>query len=81
MVDLDVGEMFYKFQLSSVLAKYCGVDLGSYMGHNNYRLGTSLETFKVESLNIKEEGDSRYNNSGIQSDLWGRWGMYVYPLV
>ena len=34
--------MFYNFQLSSVLAKYFGVDLGSYMGHNKYRLGTSL---------------------------------------
>ena len=29
MVDLDVGEIFYNFLLSSVLAKYCGVDLGS----------------------------------------------------
>ena len=35
MVDLDVGDMFYNFQLSLVLAKYCGVDLGSYLGHKN----------------------------------------------
>ena len=34
MVDLNVGETFYNFQISSVLAKYCGVDLVSYMGHN-----------------------------------------------
>ena len=32
MVDLDVGEFFSNFQLSLVLAKYCGVDLGYYMG-------------------------------------------------
>ena len=33
MVDIDDGEMFYNFLLSSVLAKYCRVDLGSYLGH------------------------------------------------
>ena len=27
MVDLYFGEIFYNFQLSLVLAKYCGVDL------------------------------------------------------
>ena len=32
MVDLDVEGFFYNFRLSSVLAKYCGVDLGYYMG-------------------------------------------------
>ena len=26
MVDLDVGLMFYNFQLSLMLANYCGVD-------------------------------------------------------
>ena len=36
MVDLDVGEMFYNFRLSLVLDKYCGMDLGSYMGHTKY---------------------------------------------
>ena len=33
MVDLDVGEMFYNFQVFSALANYCRVDMGSYMGH------------------------------------------------
>ena len=42
MVDIDVGEMFYNFQLSSVLAKYYGVDLGSYLGHKKDRQGRSL---------------------------------------
>ena len=42
MVDLDVGEMFYNFLLSSVLAKYCGVDLVSYLGHKKDRQGTPL---------------------------------------
>ena len=31
MVDIDVGEMSYNFQLSLVMAKYCGVDWGSYL--------------------------------------------------
>ena len=42
MVDLDVGEMFYNFQISSVMAKYCGVDLGSYLGHKKDLQGTPL---------------------------------------
>ena len=42
MVDIYVGEMFYNFRLSSVLAKYCGVDLGSYLGHNKDHQGTTL---------------------------------------
>ena len=33
MVNLDVVGMFYNFQLSSVLDKYCGVDWGYYMVH------------------------------------------------
>ena len=36
MVNLDVGGKFYNFRLSLVLAKYCGMDLGSYMGHTKY---------------------------------------------
>ena len=42
MVDLDVGEMFYNFLLSSMMAKYCKVILGSYMGHKKYRQVTPL---------------------------------------
>ena len=42
MVDLDVGEIFYNLQLSSVLSKYCGVDLGSYLGREKERQGTLL---------------------------------------
>ena len=34
--------MCYNFWLSSVLAKYCGVDLGSYLGHKKDRQGTPL---------------------------------------
>ena len=33
MVNLDVGESFYHFQLSLVLENYCGVDLGYYLGN------------------------------------------------
>ena len=33
IVDLYVGEIFNKFRLSSVMEKYCGVYLGSYLGH------------------------------------------------
>ena len=42
MVDLDVREMFYNFRLSLVLAKYWGVNLGSYLGHKKDRQGTPL---------------------------------------
>ena len=42
MVDIDVGEMFYNFLLSSVLAKYCRVDLGSYLGHKKDRKGKPI---------------------------------------
>ena len=37
MVDLDVEEIFYNFQLSSVMEKYCGVDFGSYLGYKKDR--------------------------------------------
>ena len=33
IVDLYVEEIFNKFRLSSVMEKYCGVYLGSYLGH------------------------------------------------
>ena len=42
MVDLNVGGMFYNFRLASVLANYCGVDLGSYLGHKKDRQGKPL---------------------------------------
>ena len=42
MVDLDVGEIFYNFWISLVLSKYCGVDLGSYLGHKKEPQGTPL---------------------------------------
>ena len=37
MEDLDVGEILYNFRLSLVLANYCGLDLGFYLGHNKDR--------------------------------------------
>ena len=42
MVNLDVGGKFYNFRLSLVLDKYCGMDLGSYMGHTKYCQETPL---------------------------------------
>ena len=42
MVNLYVGERFYNFQLSSVLEKYCRVDLGSYLGDKKYRKVTHI---------------------------------------
>ena len=42
MINLDVGEMSYTFRLSLVLDKYCGVDLGSYLGQNKDCQGTPL---------------------------------------
>ena len=42
MENIDAGGIFYNFQLSSVLAKYFGVDLGSYLGNNKDRQGTFL---------------------------------------
>ena len=32
IVYLEVWDMFYNFRLSMVMAKYCGVELGNYMG-------------------------------------------------
>ena len=42
IVDLDVGEMFYNFRISSVLAKYCGLDLVSYLVHKKDHQGAPL---------------------------------------
>lgn len=42
MVDLDNGEMFYKFILSLVLVKYFGVDLGYYLVHKKDHQVTPL---------------------------------------
>ena len=42
MFNLDVGEMFYNFQLFLVLANYCEVDLGSYLWHKKDQQGTPL---------------------------------------
>ena len=42
MFDIDVGEIFYNFWLSSVMAKYCGVYLGSYLRYKKDRQGTPL---------------------------------------
>ena len=42
MVDLYAEEKFYNFRNSSVLAKYCGVDLGSYLLHKKVHQGTHL---------------------------------------
>ena len=42
IVDLYVEEMFYNFRFYSVLEKYRGVNLVSYMGYNKDRQGTHL---------------------------------------
>ena len=42
MVDLYFGGIFYNFQLSLVLAKFCGEDLGSYLGNKKDLQGTLL---------------------------------------
>ena len=39
-VDLDVGEMFYKFRLYLVLTKYFVVDLGPYPQDEKITSGT-----------------------------------------
>ena len=44
MVDIDVGDMFYNFRISPVLEKYCGMDLGPYMGHKSDQKRTPLWT-------------------------------------
>ena len=44
-------------------------------------LGTSIETFKGESITIKEEGGSNAGDAGVQYNLWDKWLMYMYPLV
>ena len=58
MVDLDAGEIFYKFRRSSVLGKYFGVYLGNYLKYKetNFRknimvsLGRNHYGFNVVSL-------------------------------
>ena len=42
MVDLYVREIFYDFRLFLVLENYCGVDLGSYLGHKKDKQGKTL---------------------------------------
>ena len=44
-------------------------------------LVTSLETIKGESLIIKLEGDTKADDTGVQSDLLSRWVMEVYPML
>ena len=44
-------------------------------------LETSIETFKGEFLNIKEEGAAKAYYEGVQSYLCNRWVMDMYPLV
>ena len=39
MVNMDFKGMFYNFRIYSVLAKYCGFDLGSYLGHKKDQQG------------------------------------------
>ena len=43
MGDLYVGDMFYNFLLYPVLAKYYGVDLGSYLVHTKDHQVTPLD--------------------------------------
>ena len=42
---------------------------------------TSLEKFKGEAIIIKEDGDTKADDAGVQSDIWDRWVMDVYTLV
>ena len=42
MVDLDGGEIFYHFQLSLVLEKYFGVDLGYNLNQKKEQQGTHV---------------------------------------
>ena len=44
-------------------------------------VGTSLETVKGESLIVKEEGDNKSDDSGVQSDLWYISLMNMYSQV
>ena len=44
-------------------------------------MGTYIYNIKEESLIIKEEGDTKADDSGYQSYLWDKWVMDVYPLV
>ena len=42
MVNLNIGEIFYNFRLSLVLAKYHRVDLGYYLGQKRDLQGRPL---------------------------------------
>ena len=50
IVDLDAGEMFYNFKLSSILTKCCEVDLGYYLGNKKDRQGTPLYMILVRLM-------------------------------
>ena len=66
MVDLYIGEMFYRFQLSSILVNYYGVDLRSYVAHNKDRQGTPLWMSWVRLMMVMLL--SPYNS--VQGMLW-----------
>ena len=66
MDNLYAGGIFYNFQLSSVLAKYFGVDLGSYLGNNKDRQGTFLCMRWVRLM----MGLVLYTYYEIQGRLW-----------
>ena len=66
MVYLDVGEMFYNFQLSSVLANYCGVDLGFYLEYKKDWKGTPLRMRWIYLM----MGTVLYLYTAIQGLLW-----------
>ena len=66
MVELYVGEIFYNFRLSLMLAKYCGVYLGFYMGHKKDCQETPLWMCWVQLM----MGLVLYPYASIQGLLW-----------
>ena len=44
-------------------------------------MGTSIETIKGEAPVIKEKGDTKAYDAGVQSYLWDIWLMDVYSMV
>ena len=66
IVNIDVGEMFYNFRISSMLSKYCRVDLGSYLWNKKDCNGTPLSMRWVHFV----MGLVLYPYATIQGLLW-----------
>ena len=82
-VDLDVGYIFYNFWLLSVLAKYCGVDLESYLRHKKDHQGTPLWMIWVRPMSVARNEILIFKQIyyGLSRNTLDYWEIHIYILL